>query len=230
MGTQIGEAAVLRRTLLLFAESVMRPLIRVLLRFGLSYPEFNQIARKLFVDVAMQEPEFWIPRRRRQYKSRVALLTALSRKEVLRLLDAPRPVDDSELQQSNRAARVLEGWLHDARYMNEAGEPLTLPFRAAEGRRSFSELVSEYSGDIPPRAVLDDLLATHTCVSSRDDEIRVVRKDYVAKAFEVEAMTSAAMHATAYIARIDVQLSEAEISSERAEPVAVTREPVAQVV
>lgn len=218
---------VLRRTLLLFAETILRPVIRMLLRFGLSYPEFNQISRKLFVDVAMREPEFRIPRRRRQYKSRVALLTALSRKEVLRLLEAKRPVDDEELQQSNRAARVLDGWLNDPRYLNDRGEPLPLPFKAADGRRSFSQLVAEYSGDIPPRAILDELLATTTCAAYGDDDIRVTRRDYVARAFDVAAMTAAAMRATAYLGKIDSQLADVESVGDRTEPGVYTRENVA---
>jgi len=221
------QSHIMRRTLLLFTETVLRPVIRILLRYGLSYPEFNQISRKLFVDIAMQEPEFRISRRRRQYKSRVALLTALSRKEVLRLLDGQRPADDPDLQQSNRAARVLDGWLRDERYLDVKGRPLPLSFRAVAGRRSFSELVSEYSGDIPPRAVLDDLLATATCVSSGDDDIRVVRGHYQAKAFDVELMASAAMRATSYMAKIDVQLSEIESPRERPEPVTVALLPVA---
>lgn len=218
---------IMRRTLLLFAETVLRPVIRMLLRFGLSYPEFNQISRKLFVDVAMQEPEFRIPRRRRQYKSRVALLTALSRKEVLRLLEAKRPVDDAELQQSNRAARVLDGWLRDPRFLNEAGEPLPLPFKAAAGRRSFSLLVTEYSGDIPPRAVLDELLSTMTCTSFGDDDIRVTSRNYVARPFDVEAMAAAAMRATAYLGKIDSQLNSAEPLRDRAETGAYHREQIA---
>ena len=209
-----------RRTVLLFTEAVLRPVIRILLRYGVSTPEFNQIARKLFVDIAMQEPEFRIPRRRRQYKSRVALLTALSRKEVLRLLDARRPADDPELQQSNRAARVLHGWLNDQRYLDAKGRPLPLPFRAADGKRSFSELVSEYSGDIPPRAVLDDLVATQTCTASSDEDIRVVRNDYVARPFDPDLMTAAAMNATSYLAKIDAQLSPFEMSRDRTERVA----------
>lgn len=217
-----------RRTLLLFTEAVLRPVIRIVLRYGVSTPEFSQIARKLFVDIAMNEPEFRIPRRRRQYKSRVALLTALSRKEVLRLLDARRPADDPELQQSNRAARVLNGWLNDERYLDAKGRPLPLPFRAPDGKRSFSELVCEYSGDIPPRAVLDDLVSTETCVTTGDDDIRVARNHYVVKAFDADAMTAAAMNATSYLARIDTQLSPFDVPRERTERTAPVHPLAAQ--
>src|SRR5690606_19576188 len=56
------DVALMRKALLLFAETVLRPLVRVLLRHGLSYAEFNQIARKLFVDTVMKEAEFRLPR------------------------------------------------------------------------------------------------------------------------------------------------------------------------
>jgi len=64
------DLGLMRRSLLLFAETVLRPLVRILLRHGLSYAEFNQVARKLFVDTAMNEAEFRLPRRRKQYKAR----------------------------------------------------------------------------------------------------------------------------------------------------------------
>ncbi|HEX6928940.1 MAG TPA: DUF6502 family protein [Gammaproteobacteria bacterium] len=205
----------MRRTLLVFGETVMRPIIRILLRHGLSYPEFNQIARKLFVDIAMQEAEFRIPRKRRQYKSRVALLTGLSRKEVLRLVDAPRPADDADLQSANRAARVLSGWLTDSNFCAENGEPLVLPFRAGTARRSFSTLAAEYSGDIPPRAILDELVRSDSCVAISDDEIRVDRRAYVARHFDVETMASAAMRAASSLSSIDAQLAPQPSSMEK---------------
>ncbi|HEX7047324.1 MAG TPA: DUF6502 family protein [Gammaproteobacteria bacterium] len=196
----------MRRTLLLFAETVLRPIVRILLRYGLSYPEFNQVARKLYVDVAMKETEFRSVRHKRQYKSRVACLTGLSRKEVLRLVDASRPSDDSELRSSNRAARVLEGWITDSRYHTASGEPLTLPFRAAEGQRSFSELVQAYSGDIPPRAVLDELKRVGSC-AAMDDEVRVLVPEYVAQPLDIDAITSSAMRIASHLAAADVALA-----------------------
>lgn len=196
----------MRRALLLFAETMLRPLIRILLRYGLSYPEFNQMARKLYVDIAMHEAEFRIPQRRRQYKARVACLTGLSRKEVLRLLYSKRAVEDPNFSSYNRASRVLEGWWSDERYRNAAGQPVSLPFRAAHGRRSFTGLVMEYSGDIPPRAILDELRRAGACTSGSDDDIRPISAQYVAREFDIEMMTTTAMRAAASLARIDAAL------------------------
>ena len=212
-----ADAGAMRRTLLLFAETVLRPIVRILLRYGLSYPEFNQVARKLYVDVAMKEPEFRGLRRKRQYKSRVACLTGLSRKEVLRLVDAARPSEDETLRSSNRAARVLEGWITDPRYRGPNDTPLPLPFRAADGARSFCELVHEYSGDIPPRAVLDELMRVGSC-RSINDEIRVVDPQYVAQVLDIDAVTSSALRIASNLAAADAALSVVDGRSERRRP------------
>lgn len=201
-----GEFRAMRRALLLFAETLMRPVIRMVLRYGLSYPEFNQMARKLYVDIAMQEAEFRIPRRKRQYKSRVACLTGLSRKEVLRLAVAGRAADETQLHSSNRAARVLDAWLKQARYRDAQGKPLVLPFRAASGQRSFSELVRDHSGDIPPRAILDELLHAGACVADNDDAIRVVSQYYVARNIDIDALTTTAFRAAALLGKADAGL------------------------
>lgn len=203
--TEFADIGAMRRALLLFAETVLRPIIRILLRYGLSYPEFNQVARKLYVDVAMCEPEFRVPRRGRQYKSRVACITGLSRKEVLRLIDARRPLDDATLRSANRAARVLDGWVTEARYTDSNGTPLALPFRAANGQRSFSELVQRYSGDIPPRAILDELKRVGACSADNDDAITVLTP-YVAQPLDIDAVTSMAFRISSSLALADANL------------------------
>ena len=201
-----NDAGAMRRALLLFAETAMRPVIRILLRYGLSYPEYNQIARKLFVDVAMEEPEFRIVRRRRQHKARAACMTGLSREEVLRLAESPRPADDAELRSANRAARVFEGWTSESRYRDGA-LPAVLPFRAPGGQRSFSELVQRYSGDIPPRAVLDELLRAGACSASADDEIRIIADAYITQPLDIDVMTSSAFRISSTLATADAGLS-----------------------
>jgi len=51
--------------------------------------------------------------------------------------------------------RVVDGWRADREFLNHAGKPRLLPISGA--RRSFSRLVTKYGGDIPHRAVLEEL-------------------------------------------------------------------------
>ncbi|MDX1442336.1 MAG: DUF6502 family protein [Gammaproteobacteria bacterium] len=201
------EAGMMRKAVIAFALRALRPLVRTLMRLGLSYPELNQVCRWLCVDIAMAEKEFFVPRRRRQFKARVACLTALSRKEVLRLYSSARPDLNDALQSSNRAARVLEGWLNDETYLGKDGEPLEIPFRSGTGRRSFSSLVSAYSGDIPPRAILDELLRAGCCEMVSEDEIRVRHKVYVMRPIDVEQVEEAARVAARALAEVDQMLA-----------------------
>ena len=197
------EAGLMRRAVIGFALRALRPLIRCLLRQGLSYPELNQICRWLCVDITMAEKEFFVPRRRRQFKARVACLTALSRKEVLRLYSSPRPDQNNELTSANRAFKVIEGWLDDPEYRDSAGEPLAIPFKATGERRSFSALVGKYSGDIPARAVLDELVRVGCCEMVSEDEVRVRHPVYVMRPVDVAQVEEAGRLAARALAEVD---------------------------
>lgn len=201
------EAGLMRRAVIGFAMRALRPLIRCLLRQGLSYPELNQICRWLCVDITMAEKEFFVPRRRRQFKARVACLTALSRKEVLRLYSSARPDQNPEIVPANRAHKVIEGWLNDPEYLGGTGEPMAIPFKATDERRSFSALVGKYSGDIPARAVLDELVRVGCCEMVSEDEVRLRHPIYVMRPVDVEQVEEAGRLAARALADIDHMLA-----------------------
>ena len=83
---------------------ILRPLVRILLRSGVSYNSFADLAKWVYVDVATQE--FGIEGRK-QSTSRVSVLTGLSRKEVSRVRRLRRPDDRATAERYNRAARVI---------------------------------------------------------------------------------------------------------------------------
>ncbi|MEE8118099.1 MAG: DUF6502 family protein [Gammaproteobacteria bacterium] len=141
--------------LISLAEKMLRPLVRLLIRYGMSCQEFSEIVRWVFVDTVMHEKEFALGGRSKQFKSRAAVLTGLSRKEILRLTGIPQPQDSDAMQSCNRAARVLTGWCENKEFLDASGRPRVLKFRSGQG--SFAELVRQYSGDVPPRAILDEL-------------------------------------------------------------------------
>ena len=63
---------------------VMRPIVRILLRYGIGYREFVEVTKTAYVDVASSD--FGL-RGRPTNISRVAVMTGLTRKEVKRLRD-----------------------------------------------------------------------------------------------------------------------------------------------
>jgi hypothetical protein len=153
---------------------ILRPLIRILLRNGISYGTFADFARWLFIDIA--DREFGIAGRR-QSVSRISVITGLTRKEVVRVRQLPQPDDTPSSEQYNRASRVIAGWRRDPEFLDAKGKPAVLPL-AGEGP-CFSGLVRKYSGDMPFRAVLDEL--ARVGAAERDDQgcVRLVARAYV---------------------------------------------------
>jgi hypothetical protein len=153
---------------------VLRPLIHILLRNGISYGTFADLAKWLFVDVAKQE---FAIKARKQTISRVSVITGLNRKEVKRMAELPVPDDQASSERYNRAARVIAGWRRDKQYRNDEGQPADLPL-SGEGA-TFQTLVKKYSGDMPFRAVLDELIRVGAAVQSDDGRVHLSARAYL---------------------------------------------------
>ncbi|WP_100638422.1 DUF6502 family protein [Marinobacter salexigens] len=133
---------------------ILRPLARLLLRNGVPYGEFAELVKRAYVEAALED---FPGERRKPSDSGAAVMTGLTRKEVKRQREilAGQHTGKFEVLHTNRASRVVSGWVHDSLFQDAAGEPAILPF---DGALSFCELAKKYSGDMPPRAVLDELL------------------------------------------------------------------------
>ncbi|MEO6032345.1 MAG: DUF6502 family protein [Burkholderiaceae bacterium] len=154
-------------------EQLLRPLFRLLLRHSVSLGAFEGIAKRVYVDVALKD--FAIPGKKVS-ASRVAVVSGLTRKEVHRLMMEPKGPVGEGAERYNRAARVLTGWVRDADFGGPDGAPRALD---VEGEQGFAELVRRYSGDMPARAVLDELLRVGAVEQHEDARLRLVTRAYV---------------------------------------------------
>jgi Family of unknown function (DUF6502) len=164
---------------------LMQPLVRILIRNGVSYGEFNELLRSVFVEVA--ERDFGIPGRKPS-QSRIAILTGLTRKEVARqkaILEGGEMPD--EAGNLNRVTRVLLGWHTDPDYTGPYGVPIEVPFDANEGP-SFVELVRRHSGDMAPRAMLDELLRVGAIEKLSTGWFKVLTRAYVPESLHPDAL------------------------------------------
>jgi hypothetical protein len=153
---------------------IMKPLARILLRNGISFGTFSDIAKWVYVQTVAEE--FGLGSRK-QSISRVSVLTGLSRKEVKRVKEMPRPSDTALAEQYNRAVRVIAAWRRDRDFSDRQGNPLTLPLTG--GGRSFAELVRRFSGDLPFRAIMDELVNTGIVERTEDNHVRLLNRSYV---------------------------------------------------
>ena len=152
---------------------LLKPLVRVLLKHGMAYGTFAELARKAYVDEGL---EYLRESGSRPTISGVSALTGLTRKEAKRLNELVWVDEAASSQRYNRAIRVISGWTQDEAYMDSAGEPAVLPVEGDRG--SFTALVRQYSGDIPASTMLS-LLEKSGTVKATPAGITLLKKAYV---------------------------------------------------
>jgi hypothetical protein len=162
---------------------LLRPLVRILLRHGIPCDVLSAIARQVYVRVAAEE--FVLPGKK-QTTSRISILTGLTRKEVRRIMTTTDVDNQEATDRYNRAARVITGWVRDKEFHDKAGDPLALPVEGENA--SFGALVRYYSGDIPVRAMLDELLRVGAVRKTKEGRIRLQARFYVPEKSETDKL------------------------------------------
>lgn len=162
----------LKTHLIAACRRLLQPLVRILLRYGMSYGEFSEVVKSVYVEIARED---FTPPGEKPTDSRVAILTGLTRKDVKRLREAGgEPKTSSNV---NRATRVLSGWYQDADFTGPDGQPIPL---ILEGKLdSFTALVRRYSGDMPPKTMLEELQRVHAVERTDDGKIHVLSRAYL---------------------------------------------------
>ena len=151
---------------------LVSPLVRLLLRHGVSHAEFSSWAKLAYVREA--QTNFGVGDKK-PTTSRIAVMTGINRKEVKRILELPQAVDAGDAKH-NRAARVVTGWLQDSDFSDADGRPKPLAY--GDPDQGFNLLVKRYSGDVPARAVLDELTRVGT-VARADSTVTLTQSGYV---------------------------------------------------
>jgi hypothetical protein len=187
------------------ASAILRSLVRVLLRHGVPYQAFADLAKRTYVDVARDE--FGLPGRKPTI-SRVAVLTGLTRKDVQKLFDSPLELDGEGIERYGRAARVVAGWVRDTEFSDGSGEPRAL---ALDGERgSFSALVKRYSGDMPPRAVLDELVRVGAAERDEKGAVHLIARAFIPRASNADKLVILGADVADLIATIDHNLQHSD--------------------
>src|SRR5258708_38788469 len=98
---------------------LLRPLVRLCIRGGMTFPALAQLLRELFVNVA--EHDFALERKE-QTDSRVSLLPGLNRKEVARLRGPGRPASERPATRARTRATIAR-WLAAPEFTDAKGDP-----------------------------------------------------------------------------------------------------------
>jgi len=154
-------------------ERHLSQLASALLPRGMTAKLFAELANRAFARVAAEAATFSTGK---VNYSRVAARIGLSRSEVRRLLTSSwhesRDENDGPLQ------RVIRGWRSDRQFVDARRRPRVL--RVSGRRGSFALLVRKHGGDLPHRAVLEELLQLGL-VSETDNSVRLISRSAAKK-------------------------------------------------
>ncbi|MFO1392670.1 MAG: DUF6502 family protein [Steroidobacteraceae bacterium] len=168
-----------KATLLATFKPLMRPLVRILVRNGVSFGEFAEVIKAVFVDAAQDVLQ--IPDSKNSV-ARIAITTGLSRLEVSRLVTQTEEEAEALAGRLSRVGRLLAGWHQDPEFTGPYGIPYEVPFTASPGRRSFTELVRRYTSDVPAEDMLDELKRIGTVLDLGNGQYRVLARSYIPSA------------------------------------------------
>ena len=135
---------------------LLRPLVKLMLSQGITYPYLSDLLKGLFVEVA--DLDFRLDNKP-PTDSRVSLVSGVHRKDVSRLRSGAGEKAQATKSVVPLSAQLVAQWLGNPRYCLEDGQPRPLPRLISEGGDlSFEALVTSVNSDIRSRVVLDEWL------------------------------------------------------------------------
>lgn len=160
----------------------LKPVINVLIRSGITWRQFSEVAKSTYVEVATRQ---FGKRGRLTNVSRTAVLTGLARREVRKQREkmdgGPPPLGGYV----TKAALVLSAWHLDPIFLDGAGKPAPLPLEG-DGA-SFASLLRRCgAGDIPASTLLKELRSAGAVRKTADGRVQALRRIYIPHSMDGE--------------------------------------------
>jgi Family of unknown function (DUF6502) len=163
---------------------VLHPLVRILVRHGVSAGEFKAIVDSVYAHTGS---EYLMEQGERVTYSKLAVITGINRAFLPAILANPQDEFHPRSQtQLHRAARVLNGWYDDKLFQTGLGDPAVLPIEGE--RRSFRQLVDLYSGGVYYQTMLSELERVGAIRLIGKDRVRAVRRAPISGGVNFEAV------------------------------------------
>jgi hypothetical protein len=155
---------------------VLRPLVRLLVGQGVTYPFLADLLKTVYVESAERD---FVVGGKLATDSRLTLLTGVHRKDIRRLRrETPPDVDPSPTM--TLGTQIVARWLGDPAYHDRNGAPRALPRTPSKGgTESFAALVEKVSKNVRPRSVLDELERLGVVTIDDEDNVHLVTRGFV---------------------------------------------------
>ena len=129
----------IKACLLAAVRHMLVPIARILIRNGVVYGDFDEIARHSFAkagESVLREKSLGVS------LARLSVVTGLPRREMERVMNNPPHIAPTALSDTNAAARVLHAWYTKPPFvLRPVGVPMDLEYDASDTKQTFVELV-----------------------------------------------------------------------------------------
>jgi hypothetical protein len=164
-----GPSAALVRAL----TRLLRPLIRLLIARGVTFPYLMNLVKRLYVTTAEESLNGDAT------VSRLSITTGLQRKDINRIKSEPSP-EVVTPQATSLGPRLIGIWLGDAAFRAKRGGAKALPRTSDDPKeKSFEDLVRMVSTDVRPKVILDEWVRLGIVTVDKDDVIRLKSDAFV---------------------------------------------------
>ena len=202
-----------KRDLLAAFRSLMTPLIRILLRSGITFQEFGGVLKDVYVSVCAREMN--LPGRKMTL-SRVAIATGLPRREVAKIVRNEGRTQWGVWSNAGLAASVLEAWHTDAQYLAPYGYPRDLKIDGTDVVPTFEDLVRRFSTDVPHEVLIGELIRVGAArVLEGGQYLRVQKRTYIPTDMTAEMIQIFSQAVRRYIETVDYNLGRGKSQAKR---------------
>jgi hypothetical protein len=169
-----------KRGLLAAYGRLLGPLVRILIRNGVTFDEFSAAAKEIYVDVAASD--FSVPNKKPK-QTRTAVLAGLSLEQVKQIESAKERARKNGLESNlNRIAIILSSWHTDSDFTGPYGVPLELQIRNKNGGLDFQELVRRHVGDqVDSLLLLTELKNVGAVIETSEGWFKPLTRFYIPK-------------------------------------------------
>jgi hypothetical protein len=178
----------IRLALGVMCRRILHPLVRILVRFGVSAGEFKAIVDSVYAHAGS---EYLEEQGEKVTYSKLAVITGINRAFLPAILANPQdefhPRSNTQL---HRAARVLNGWHDDNLFQTKLGDPAVLPVDG--DRHSFRKLVELYSGGVYHQTMLSELVRVGAIRLVSSGRVRAMRRNPVIGGPNLESVLTTA--------------------------------------
>ena len=152
-----------------------KPLIRLLIEKGITFPQFRELMKELYVEVA--DEQFSLDDKKPS-DSRIFVLTGIHRKDIKRIRQQNETESQPIISSASLSGEIIARWSSMPEYLDNKGKPGQL-LKSGKGKEAgFDQLVSSVNKDVRPRVILEEWLRLNI-VRLKDDYVVLNKSAFV---------------------------------------------------